>query len=535
MGGYDNLPLITGDTDGIEYYCYTDHIPQNTNRWNCVLLTPIFKDNKLNVQYLKANPHLLFPWNSIVIWIDANIETIEISKEQIYGLLQDHSIASLPHPHRHFLYGESAVVADRDLDNKNKLAKWESEIKSMGFPDSDDLAELRFLIRDLNNSSVRIFNKTWWSFMLEGSRRDQLSFTPALWYHNLKWKAISLNLEAKYHSNPHKRAISNEFPSFMVSDFSPYCWTELIDSKDSSGKIRKHYLHHEYWTEELLENLRSIYEIVEEHKGTVEENYFYVEKKITSKYSIPDIRYAWKREYLKKSILPSRWGLEIGFKQGHSAALMLAYNPELSIIAIAPSQDQITSACAQKLSSAYPNRLEVYYDNPAKALAELSGKLPFEKIEFIHYNSPALFDLEEFKSFMEWYLCKSTIGCRIIISDMNPDMNFIMDELCLSSILTQIDPGVPNICENRQYVKYSQMSVDAFKDVFSENHFNKDNHELLIIRDKNTSLQHLNEALMKENAFLKREVKNNDNVYFYLIGKLKSKLKRILENLTHKH
>jgi len=40
---------------------------------------------------------------------------------------------------------------------------------------------------------------------------------------------------------------------------------------------------------------------------------------------------------------------------------------------------------------------------------------------------------------------------------------------------------------------------------------------------------------MKENAFLKREVKNNDNVYFYLIGKLKSKLKRILENLTHKH
>jgi hypothetical protein len=532
MGGYDSLPVVSPD-DEIEYYCYTDHIPENTNGWICVYLAPIFKDNKLNVEYLKANPQLIFPWSAIVVWIDSSIESIELSRAQIYAILEGHSIAALPHPHRHFFYGESAVVADHSLDNRNKIAKWEQELKSMEFPDNDNLAEVGFLIRNLQDSNVRRFNKTWWSFIIEGSRRDQLSFTPALWYHNLKWKAIkTANIGPttsilfkpifKEHANPSKRVISNKFPSFIVSDFSPFCWTELIDSKDKSGKNRSHYLHHEYWTELLLENIRNLNEIVQEQGGSIKENYFYIEKEKISKHSIPDIRHAWKREYLKKAILPSRWGIEIGFRQGHSTALMLGCNPNLSIIAIEPTSNKITDACIQKLSSIYNTRVEVYYDKPAKAIAKLAEKLPLEKIEFVHYNVPDVFDAEEFMEFMEWYLYTSSIGCRIIISDMITEISFIMDKLCSLSILDQIDPGVPNISENRQYIKFSHVNQASFEEVFSvENYAN----EVTMIHDRNITLQKTIDELVNENVLLKKELKDKENILFYLISKVKLILK----------
>ncbi|HWZ21332.1 MAG TPA: hypothetical protein VNW06_01690 [Cytophagaceae bacterium] len=540
MGGYDSLPVVTLN-DEIEYYCYTDYIPENTNGWTCVYLAPIFKDNKLNVGYLKANPHLIFPWNAIVVWIDSNVESLELSRAQIYAMLEGHSIAALPHPHRHFFYGESAVVADYSLDNRNKIAKWEQELKSMEFPDNDNLAELGFLIRDLRDSNVRRFNKTWWSFILEGSRRDQLSFTPALWYHNLKWKAIkTVNIPPttsvfftpifKEHLNPLKRVIPNKIPSFIVSDFSPFCWTELIDSKDKSGKNRNHYLHHEYWTEELLENIRSLNEIVQEQGGSIKENYFYIEKKNIGKHSIPDIRHAWKREYLKKAILPSRWGIEIGFRQGHSTALMLGCNPNLSIIAIESAPDQITFACAQKLSSIYNTRLEVYYDKPAKAITVLSGKLSFEKLEFIHYNSPDVFDAEEFQEFMEWYLCTSSIGCRIIISDMITEISFVMNKLYSLSILNQVNPGVPNISENRQYIKFSHMDSASFRELFSSKYYANDTiHEMEIIQDRNTTLQKINDELIREKISIEKKLKGKENLLLYFVHKVKPILRKFLK------
>ena len=549
IGNYDTLPKIVFD-DGIEYYCFTDVIPENSNGWTCIYFSPVFLDNKLNAGYLKVNPHLLFPWDSIVLYIDSNLDVLDLTKQQILYLCQNHPITVLPHRFRNFVFGEAAILANDNLDNKNKIAVWEQQLKSMGFSDDEKLAENGFLIRDLRQPDVRKFNETWWSFLIRASRRDQLSFNPALWHLNLVCHMIKVDFNdsnrleyfkfpfTNSHKNFEKRYIVNDFPALEISNFSPFCWTEMYRSANFFGTLRNHYFfQQELWTEKTLKILRSINEIIKAQNTPIRDNYFFIDKKNITEYSAFDIRLAWKREYLRKSILPSRWGIEVGFNHGHSAALMLGYNPNLLLIAIEPNPDKTTYLSAEKLNSVYNRTLEIYYNNPSAVLKDLSGKLPLEKIEFIHYNSSQTFEPSVFWGFMEWYLCKASLGCRLIISDHTPEIQQVLDRLLFTNVIQQVNPGVPDISDNKQYVKLDQMKSNTCQVLASmysvATGFEKEaaltenvDYSILELNNKlqnqNDEFSRDNEALRNELQLLKNNSKQFENQILYYYRRVKN-------------
>ncbi len=556
MGGYDLLPEVTNKEE-IEYYCFTDSIPEDTNGWTCIYVAPFFKDNKLNVNYLKTNAHLLFPWDSVVVWVDSNLDKVELTKSNILTLVQDQLVATLFHRYRQTVFGEIAVVAEYNLDNRNKLSKWELELKSMEYPDDDKLSELSFLIRDIRSPEVRRFNETWWRFLINGSRRDQLSFNPALWYHNMSWKAIKADNnsvgESEFefsfggHSNPSKRMVPGNASSFNPEDFTPFCWTEFHPSINKRGKSQYHHLYQqEFWTKETLYHLRMLNHMLERHTIKANENYCFIEKTNIGEYSVPDIRYGWKREYFRKSILPSKWGLEIGFRQGHSAAIALGYNPNLKIVAIEEQPDAATYACAEVLTGIYRTRLEIYYGNTGAVMGDLLQTAMLEKVEFVHYNVPPEYNKEEFWGFLEWYLCKATLGCRLIISDMLPEINSVLGIVYSLAVIDYIDPGIPFMGEVRQMIKIVHLESEQFNEMKSWHISGNDAEvEKSNTRTNNVAYEKINKTLLVENNNLrqanhglKQEIEYFKNlmvqferpsIFFY--RKTKAYLKRILKKI----
>lgn len=549
MGGYDHLPEIISKDEQVEFYCFTDSIPQNTNGWTCIQVQPFFKDNKLNIGYLKTNAELLFPWDSVVVWVDSNIGIIELSRTQIFQMIHEQPVATLLHRQRQTVFGEIAVVAEYNLDNKHKLAKWEVELKSLGYPDDNKLAELNFLVRDLRQPKVRQLNKTWWRFLLHGSRRDQLSFNPALWYHNMPWKVIKADnnsageFDFKYsfqvHADSAKRAVPNSSPSFDRQNFAPFCWTELHSSKNQSGEQQEHYLYQqEFWTEETLVNLKEINKILEEHQKTADENYCFIQKENIHEYSVPDLRYGWKREYFRKAILPAQWVIEVGFRQGHSAAIALGYNPYVKILAIEAQPDEVTKVCANKLVSIYPNRLELHYDNTATVFASLQQKAALEKIELVHYNTSRVFNAEEFWGFIEWYLCRATIGCRLLISDINKEVNSVMGIVYSMALVDYLNPGMPPTGDVQQMVKLAHMEPSQLEELKSWHQsidvVRAEGHKF---RTNNISFRKVNEALLEQNNELKTEVAHlRDYILkfekpeIYFLRRVKRLIKKFIKN-----
>jgi hypothetical protein len=547
IGGYDLLPKIR-EEEGIEYYCYTDVIPEDSNGWNCIYIPSFFKDNKLMIGYLKINPHLLFGSEVVAVWIDSNTDTVELTSTQIFLFLKDHPIATFSHRLRKTVFGELAIIAEYNLDNRNKVMKWESELKSMGFPDDKGLGEHGLLIRDLRNPKVRNLNDTWWRFLLIGSRRDQLSFMPALWYLNLEVKHIHyedkdskrtefLKYPFREHSNPAKRTIENKSPSFQPEDYSAFCWTELHPT-ETGNKGKEFYLaDSERWTLQTLEGIRALNHLVHSHNISVRENYCYLEKETISRYSTPDLRYAWKREFLRKAVLPSQRGIEIGFGHGYSAAIMLGYNPLLSLIAIEPAPDQLSYDCEKELIRQYDRRLEVYYGKVDKALEELSQKLPLEKIEFVHYNSSLLEGINEFWMLMEWYLCKALVGCRLILSEFSKEIATVVKFIQLSGMLDQLNPGMADVADNKQFIKVRTITLEECKQLRSlYNDRRTDyqehvvatmiNEKLNRVIDHNAHITKELEALSYHYQELKKYTNKLENPYLYL----KIKIKRLLEH-----
>ncbi len=231
-----------------------------------------------------------------------------------------------------------------------------------------------------------------------------------------------------------------------------------------------------------------------------------------------------KREYLRKSILPSRWGIEVGFNHGHSTALMLGYNPNLSLIAIEPHPDKATYDAAEHLCSVYHRNLEVYYQEPVAVLKELSGKLPMERIEFVHYNVPDRFDPEVFWGFMEWYLCNASVGCRLILSDHTPEIQQVFYKLLFMKRIAKINPGLPDIDDNKQYVKTAQMEADTYQELVSRYSKAADfKKEPFLteplgdsVMEEINKLHHLNKELQNARLELERENDALKNEILYL-------------------
>jgi hypothetical protein len=523
FGKYDsNLPKVTSQDDAIQYFCFTDHPFENSTNWQCIYTPPFFKDNKLNSSYLKTNAHLLFPSDSIVIWIDSNFEEFAHNSDDFYNMLQGRSIATLPHPERQTVLGEAAIVASDQLDYVNKVMAWEKELIALGYPDNAGLAETAFLIRDLRNVETHHFNQSWWQFLCQGSRRDQLSFNPALWYHKTSWTPIKVELKdgnrddflvikRREHSNLSTRSIKQSHPAFSIKDFASTCWLEMHPVAKTSEHTSKLYFVDttEYSMSDLLNQTRALNNFIQNSLDeNLQDNYCFVEKQHIHQYSAPDIRFAWKRQALRKATLPSRLGIEIGFLYGHSSAIMLAHNPKLTLLSIDTLNTPLTQQCAAHLSEIYNKRLDIYAGKIRPTLKKISEEISIDNVEFLHFNTTEKNNIDHFEELLEWFLCHCPIGCRLICSDNVPEAEALIILLYGQGIIDNIDLGFPQTERNTHFIKLRNLTSDEYIGLKTKKQENEHTPELDLLKQRTFSLEIVNDELRQEKAGLENELKN---------------------------
>lgn len=131
----------------------------------------------------KVNPHrYLFEAHKIEysLWMDGNVKLKVPMQTLIDKYLKNHDIAFFAHPQRDCIYQEADVCRRLVLGNPFVMEFQMKSYKNAGYPEHNGLIDGSVILRR-HSPKVQKINEAWWSEILKGSRRDQLSFNYVMW------------------------------------------------------------------------------------------------------------------------------------------------------------------------------------------------------------------------------------------------------------------------------------------------------------------------------------------------------------------
>ena len=186
-GGYDKLLTYPYIQDDFDYVCFTDNPKLKSYMWD---IRPLPKetenlDNVKKQRYVKINAHKVLPEYELSIWIDGNIDVKSNLDDYLNSVLKDDISLYIPkHPSRNCLYDEANACKRINKDKTEIIDKQINKYKKEGMPANYGLPQSGIIIRKHNNEDCIRLMETWWKELKENSKRDQLSFTYALWKNN---------------------------------------------------------------------------------------------------------------------------------------------------------------------------------------------------------------------------------------------------------------------------------------------------------------------------------------------------------------
>jgi hypothetical protein len=454
IGDYDDLPTFSKYDPSARYLCFSDTLTEAPEPWEIVHVEPYFEDNKVTNGFLKANAHLLFDSTGLVVWLDANLKDITLDTNTACALLDGRSIATLPHLDRSSIAEEMVAVSEYQLDHPARIARLEQYLTDSGFPDRAGLSATGLLIRDLGDPFVSEFNQVWWRCIASLSRRDQLSFDYALWECGLlaseipaDWRVPNVMFRLGSHAHEAERVrsiatdlLAQDSPAVLAAAHRPALPEEYPDIRVRSD---------EKWERRVSTILRDLNHVVVQSGELLEDNYCHFNGGTISRWTPPDPRRSWKRDFLRRAVSPARSVLEMGFNAGHSAAIILGHGDDRSLLAIDIGEHVYASGCADVISHAYPGRFEVRWGASANQLPLLQPT-EVQSLDLVHLDGGR--GAEVFNGDLAWFLDSVRLGCRLLVNDaFIPRIRERLLALCNEGILIEIDPGLKSSGENRLY------------------------------------------------------------------------------------
>ncbi len=189
VGDYDDLiqPLV--EDSRCDYYYLGLSRPENIGVYKWIDITGKFPDavsrdyHRIN-RYCKIHPHIFFPQYDYSVYIDGSIQ-IQTTISHLLSKRGNIGIASYGMPfvadtYEHatsMWYRNGRGESDGRIRIRNQMQRYAKE----GFPRFFGFTENGVLVREhCNENCIRVMD-TWWSEVLNYSRRDQLSFMYAIW------------------------------------------------------------------------------------------------------------------------------------------------------------------------------------------------------------------------------------------------------------------------------------------------------------------------------------------------------------------
>lgn len=193
---------------GVDFFVFTDRHGTKSKGWNLLPLDYFEVDPKRTALYYKTHPHLFFKDYDFIIWCDQNVTIRSLGGFDHFLKHDGKKIASFAHWGRSCLYKEGEAVIKSKRDTTENVWKQLSRYEKEGFPKEFGLFETNVIFERHLDSQVIEFNRLWWSQIVSGAKRDQLSFTYCLWKTNLECLHVepkpitsrnSINFEYKFH------------------------------------------------------------------------------------------------------------------------------------------------------------------------------------------------------------------------------------------------------------------------------------------------------------------------------------------------
>ena len=189
-------PTLNAVICGIDYICFTDQPAHKIpSPWQVRPLEIISEDPNRNAKQYKLQPHKFMDDYPEVCWMDANF----LLKKNPFNLLSPEDTSPIfgKHFERNCLYQEAEVVKSMGLDPPEVIEQQMTRYRQEGFPENYGMAECGFYVLPQSWPNAWLFD-TWWREVVQGSRRDQLSFMYSAWRTNIPIKLVENFRNSEY-------------------------------------------------------------------------------------------------------------------------------------------------------------------------------------------------------------------------------------------------------------------------------------------------------------------------------------------------
>ena len=212
-GDYDGLKELKIKEKDIDYYCFTNNKKLQSKTWKVIYIDNNDMDDITLARKIKIlGNDDLFKDYEFNIWIDACITIEKNLTEWLDNKINKHNINILMYKHneRNCIYDEAIECFRVRKETKKNVVKLINFLEKEKMPKNYGLYSTGIIVRN-NNSLVKETMKIWFSILEKYSRRDQLSFTYALYKTGLKVKPLGNNLFKSdvFTWNNHKKLIKN--------------------------------------------------------------------------------------------------------------------------------------------------------------------------------------------------------------------------------------------------------------------------------------------------------------------------------------
>ena len=193
FGNYDNLRPPKVENPGWEHICYTDNpnlyyehkFEEVRDVWDVRVVDSKEFGAVKTARNIKICPPMDY---DICIWVDGCFE-IKTDLDKFVETYHN-GVFTLSDHGRNCIYREGEVCAHIKKDSEEVINAQMQRYRKEGYPEANGMVATGMMVRN-NRKDVQELCDFWWSEVLKGSKRDQLSFNYALWKYYVDVRIIS--------------------------------------------------------------------------------------------------------------------------------------------------------------------------------------------------------------------------------------------------------------------------------------------------------------------------------------------------------
>ena len=182
FGDYDRLlPVAPAWADTADFFLVSDRKFDNLGPWQLVHANYNHVDPRRRARFIKTHLPTYFSAYERVMWVDGNVllcrDPVRILRD--YDVW-DADFATFRHWQRSSLLGEAAACVFLGKDDPHLTGAHLAKVAGHPAFESRDIFATMVMAMNPRSDAVRRMSARWWAYIMQGSKRDQLSLPLAI-------------------------------------------------------------------------------------------------------------------------------------------------------------------------------------------------------------------------------------------------------------------------------------------------------------------------------------------------------------------